>query len=135
MDAELPSALTFDVAKQALERAVADGGLAAESRRAIDDGLIFVMPVGLRGARGPAREMTVGLLPGRREGRGPVVPLRWEVTGPTGALFLALDANLELVAVDAATSRLSVIGRYEPALAAWARQSIAPACPGWRPRP
>ena len=77
--------------------------------------LIFVMAVG-PGPGGPAMEVTVRLLPGRREGEGLVVPLRWEVTGPTGALLPALDANLKLVAVDAATSRLSVMGRYEPPL-------------------
>ena len=58
----------------------------------------------------------VRVLPGRFVGESLVVPLRWEVTGPAGALFPALDANLELGAVDAAVSRLSVIGRYEPPL-------------------
>ena len=115
MDAELPIALTFDAAKQALERALADGGLAADSRRAIDDGLDICCANRARGLRA-CREVTGRLLPGRREGKGLVVPPRWEVTGPTGALFPALDANLELVAVDAATSRVSVIGRYEPPL-------------------
>jgi hypothetical protein len=88
----------------------------AESRRAVEDGLVFVMPVGPRGARGPSTEVMVRLLPGRFVGESLVIPLRWEVTGPAGALFPALDANLELGAVDPATSRLSVIGRYEPPL-------------------
>ena len=68
------------------------------------------------GARGPSTEVTVSLLPGRFVGESLVIPLRWEVTGLAGALFPALDANLELRAVDAAMSRLSVIGRYEPPL-------------------
>jgi hypothetical protein len=116
VEAELPIALTFEVAKQALDRALADGGLVAESRRAVEDGLVFVMPVGPRGARRPSMEVIVRLLPGRRVGKSFVIPLRWEVTGPAGALFPALDANLELGAVDPAVSRLSVIGRYEPPL-------------------
>ena len=116
VDAELAIALSFDVAKQALSRALADGGLVAESRRAVDDGLVFVVPVGPRGARWPAREVMVRMLPGRPVGESVVVPLRWEVTGHAGALFPVLDANLELAAVGATTSRLSVIGRYEPPL-------------------
>jgi hypothetical protein len=60
--------------------------------------------------------VAIRLLPARYVGTSLVAPLRWEVTGPTGALFPALDANLELVAVDASTSRLSVIGHYEPPL-------------------
>lgn len=58
----------------------------------------------------------VKLLPSRRVGERLVIPLRWEVPGPAGALFPALDANLELGALSPAMSRLSVIGRYEPPL-------------------
>ena len=116
VEAELPIALTFEVAKQALDRALADGGLVAESRRAVEDGLVFVMPVGPRGGRRPSMEVMVKLLPGRRIGESFVIPLRWEVTGPAGRVFPALDANLELGTINPATSRLSVIGRYEPPL-------------------
>ena len=49
VQAELSIALTFEVAKRALDRALADGGLIAESHRAVEDGLVFVMPVGARG--------------------------------------------------------------------------------------
>jgi hypothetical protein len=116
VEAELPIALTFEVAKRALDRALADGGLVAESRRAVEDGLVFVMPVGPRGARGPSTQVMVKLLPSRYVGEGLVVPLRWEVTGPAGALFPALDANLELRAVNPLMSQFLVIGRYEPPL-------------------
>jgi hypothetical protein len=116
VEAELPIALTFEVAKRALGRALADGGLVTESRRAVEDGLVFVMPVGPRGARRPSTQVTVKLLPSRPVGESLVVPLRWEVTGPAGALFPALDANLELGAINPLMSRLLVIGRYEPPL-------------------
>ncbi len=116
VEAELPIALAYEVAKQALDRALADGGLVAESRRAVEDGLVFVMPVGPRGARRPSTLVMVKLLPSRRFGERLVIPLRWEVTGPAGALFPALDANLELGALSPAMSQLSVIGRYEPPL-------------------
>jgi hypothetical protein len=116
VEAELSIALTFDVAKRALDRALADGGLVAESRRAVEDGLVFVMPVGPRGARRPSTQVMVKLLPSRPVGESLVVPLRWEVAGPAGVLFPALDANLELRAVNALMSQLLVIGRYEPPL-------------------
>jgi hypothetical protein len=116
VEAELPIALPFEVAKQSLDRALADGGLVAESRRAVEDGLVFVMPVGPRGAHRPSTQVIVKLLPSRRVGESLVIPLRWEVTGPAGALFPALDANLELRAVNPVMSRLLVIGRYEPPL-------------------
>ena len=36
------------VAKEALDRAVTDSGLVAESRRSVDEGLVLLMPVGVR---------------------------------------------------------------------------------------
>jgi hypothetical protein len=118
VQADLPLALPFDAAASALDRAMADGGLVGESRRAMTDGLEFVMPVGPRGSRFPARDVVVRLLPARRLGQRLVVDLRWETTGPTGRLFPALDAILELAAgEDPNLSRLSIIGRYQPPLA------------------
>lgn len=117
--AELLLGLPFDSAVGALERAMADGGLVSESHQAMSDGLGFVMPVGPRGSRFPAREVIVRLLPPRRVGQSLFVGLRWETTGPTGRLFPALDADLEVASEgDGATSRLSIIGRYQPPLAA-----------------
>jgi hypothetical protein len=118
VQADLPLALPFDAAARALDRAMADGGLVSESRRAMADGLEFVMPVGPRGSHFPGKQVVVHLLPARRVGQRLVVALRWETTGPTGRLFPALDADLELAAgEDPAMSRLSIIGRYRPPLA------------------
>lgn len=116
VESELPVALPFSLAVTALERAVADGGLVVESRRAVEGGLAFVMPVGPRGSQGPAKDVLVQLLPGRNLANGVVVPLRWEVADLTERLFPALDANLELFPVSDNTSRLSIIGRYDPPL-------------------
>jgi hypothetical protein len=120
VQADLPLRLSFDAAARALDRALADGGLVAESRRAMADGLEFVMPVGPRGSgHFPTREVVVRLLPARWHGQRLLVDLRWETTGPGGRLFPALDAILELAAGDEPDlSRLSIIGRYEPPLAA-----------------
>ena len=118
VQAEMPLALPFETAARALEEAIAEGGLVSESRRAMADGMQFVMPVGPRGRHFPTRDVKVHLLPVRREDRRLVVPVRWEVTGPGGRLFPALDADLELATVENATgSRLSIVARYHPPLA------------------
>lgn len=118
VQADLALKLPFEDAAVALERAMSDGGLVSESRRAVAGGLEFVMPVGPRGGRFPARDVMVRMLPPRRADEHVVVPLRWETAGPAGRLFPALDANLELTASeDPNFSRLSIIGRYDPPLA------------------
>lgn len=117
VSADLEVALPFDTAADALERAMSDGGLVSESRRAISDGLEFVMPVGPRGSHFPSREVFVHMLPARRSDGRMVVALRWETTGPTGRLFPALDADLQLEAAEGdGTSKLSIIGRYQAPL-------------------
>jgi hypothetical protein len=116
VEAELAVPLPYGVAKDALDRAVADGGLVAESHRAVDEGLVFLMPVGPRGSHGPAKDVLVRFLPAHQVGGRYVLPLRWEVTGPTGSLFPTLDGNLELVAGGEAVSRLSIVASYDPPL-------------------
>jgi hypothetical protein len=44
--------------------------------------------------------------------------LRWEVTGPGGALFPVLDADLELVRAGPQTTWLTLNGAYRPPLGA-----------------
>jgi hypothetical protein len=118
VQSDLALTMPFDLAARALDRAMADGGLVSESRRAMSDGLEFVMPVGPRGSHFPAREVVVHLLPPRRLGQRMVVGMRWETAGPTGRLFPALDADLELAAgQEPDRSRLSIIARYQPPLA------------------
>ena len=116
VQADLPLALSFPAAAAALDRAIADGGLVEESRRATAGSLQFVMPVGPRGSRHfPAREVIVRLLPARRLDQRVMVDLRWETIGATGRMFPALDAILELAAwEDPNMSRLSIIGSYQP---------------------
>ena len=117
--ADLALALPLHTATEALDRALADGGLTAESRRAMADGLQFVMPVGPRGSAFPARQVEVRLLPARWVGQRRVVILRWETTGPTGRMFPALDADLDLAAGDdRGVCKLSIVGCYEAPMAA-----------------
>lgn len=102
-------------ARTALDRALNDGGLIAESHRAYSDGLSFLMRVGPRGARGPAaKQVLVRVLPTRDVGTAVTAPLRWEATGPTGRLFPTLDANLSLTGTDSDTCVLTLIGAYDP---------------------
>jgi hypothetical protein len=116
VEAELLVALPLGVAKEALDRAVADGGLVAESRRAVQEGLVFLMPVGPRGSQGPAKDVLVRLLPAHQSGDRYLLPLRWEVTRPAGQLFPTLDGNLELAADGELISRLSIVASYDPPL-------------------
>jgi hypothetical protein len=116
VQADLELALPFDVAMGALERAVADGGLVAESRRAVGEGLAFSVPVGPHGGAGLSMQVVVRLLAGHLLDGDYLVGLRWEVPGLSRRLFPALDANLALSAAGPGSSRLSVIGSYEPPL-------------------
>jgi hypothetical protein len=118
--AERALELSYPVARERLERALADGGLVGESRRAVGEGLAFVMPVGPRGARFPGVEVVVSVLPARGGPEGVLLPLRWELPGPAGRLVPALDANLHLVPA-ADGSLLSVVGRYDPPLGRFGR--------------
>ncbi|MDO8391286.1 MAG: hypothetical protein Q7V57_12445 [Actinomycetota bacterium] len=47
-----------------------------------------------------------------------VIPVRWNVTGPSGHLFPQLDANLEIAPTVPGHSRLRIIGSYRPPLGA-----------------
>jgi hypothetical protein len=117
VQAEVPLDLPLEAAKQALGRAVGDGGLIAESRRAVDEGLSFVMPVGPRGSLRPSKKVLVRLLPGRDVADRYVVPLRWEVMGSGGWFFPVFDGDLAL-APRAELTVLSIVGSYDPPLGA-----------------
>ena len=114
--AEVPLEMPIDTAKQALELAVADGGLIGESRRAISQGRAFVVAVGPRGSQGIAKEVVVRVVRGRSIGDSYLMALRWEVPGVAGKLFPALDANLALSALGPASSELRLLGSYRPPL-------------------
>jgi hypothetical protein len=116
VEAHRPLPTPWADARVALDRALADGGLIQESRRAYDDGVSFLMRVGPRGSAGLSKQVLVRLLPARDVAQTVVVPLRWEATGPAGRLFPTLDANLGLTAAGDSSSLLSIIGRYEPPL-------------------
>lgn len=118
VEAHLPLPIPLSAARAALDRALADGGLVAESQSAYDEGLGYLMRVGPRPGRGLRKQVLVKLLPARVVGETTVVPLRWEATGATGRLFPSLDANLGLTAAGDTTTVISLHGRYAPPLGA-----------------
>ncbi len=102
-------------ARAALDRAIRDGGLVAESRRAHDEERAFLMRVGPLAHGRITKQVRVRVLPSREVGDQVVVPLRWEATGAAGRLFPTLDANLTLRA-DGDTTQVSIVGSYAPPL-------------------
>lgn len=116
VEAHRPVPMPVDRARAALDRALADGGLVGESRRAYGEGMAYLMRVGPRPRSAVSKQVLVTLLPSRAVGCTIVVPMRWEATGPTGRLFPAFDANLGLTEAGSDTSLLSIIGRYAPPL-------------------
>ncbi len=98
----------------ALDRAVAEDGLTAESERAHDEGLSFLMQVGPRGEHHVSKQMLVRVLPSHMVGGVVIVPLRWVATGPAGRLFPTLEANLTLSAGGDDVTEVSILGSYLP---------------------
>lgn len=116
VEAETAVGLPFATARRQLERAIQDGGLVAESRRACEEGLSFFMRVGPAGARRPGKEVLVQLLPCQQAPDHVIVPLRWAATGAGGSLFPSLDANVALRDGGDGASVLSIVGAYRPPL-------------------
>ena len=90
-------------------------------RRACDDayhdlgaGLARVGPLGT--APGQARLVAVRFTDMAVHEDFAVVAIRWEATGPGGALFPALDADLKLTPAGDEATMLAVSGAYRPPL-------------------
>jgi hypothetical protein len=66
------------------------------------------------GVAGLTKQVQVLVRPAYLHGDAMVVPLRWVATGPTGALFPQLDANLEIAAASPTASNLRLLGSYRP---------------------
>jgi hypothetical protein len=107
----------FDAARERLARMVADGSLTGVSRGAYSGALTRLIRVGPFGETpGVSKQVQVRLIgPVRRDGTI-TVWLRWEATGPAGALFPVLDADLELRPEGLEKARLTLNGCYRPPL-------------------
>jgi hypothetical protein len=116
VEARQSIALSWDAASRGLENALSDGGLVGESRRAVSDGLEYVMPVGPRGGNHlESHDVQVQVLSIDRHDRTMVVALRWSPTG-SGRLLPSLDGNLTLAIEGPAESSLSIVAVYRPPL-------------------
>jgi hypothetical protein len=104
-----------DEARGRLQEYLQAGGLQGDSDRAFSEGRNMLIRAGVLGV---SKEVQVQVLPPYLYGATMLVPLRWVATGPSGAMFPQLDANLELMPDGAHGSILRVSGSYRPPLGA-----------------
>lgn len=107
--------LSFPLARARLGALTRGGLLMSASDDAYGSEITGLMRVGPAGI---TRLVTVQFrdLPERANTTG--LALRWEVTGPGGALFPVLDADLELIQAGPETTWLTLNGAYRPPLGA-----------------
>jgi hypothetical protein len=107
--------LSFPLARARLGALTRSGLLMSASNDAYGAEITGMMRVGPAGITRLVR-VQFSDLPERPNTAG--LALRWEVTGPGGALFPVLDANLELVRAGPETTWLTINGAYRPPLGA-----------------
>lgn len=112
VEAEGIAPIALSSARVALDRAVQDGGLVLESRRACDEAASFVMRVRAGDRFGIAKQVLVKVLPARDVAGVFTLPFRWEATGPASRLFPTLDADLTLAAAEGDCTLVTVRGSY-----------------------
>jgi hypothetical protein len=109
----------FDVARRRLDSLARGGALLTASQEAYGHGLTGSSRVGPLGpVLGVSRLVRVKLAEPVDHGDSLVVALRWEVIGPGGGLFPALDADITLAAAEETGTSLQLHGAYRPPLGA-----------------
>ena len=117
--AELSVEASFPAAAARLTALVRDGWLNQASADAYDSGITGLARVGPRGdVRGISKLVRVYARDVLTYDHKAVLTLRWEATGPGGALFPTLDADITLTPAGPDTSLLTLDGAYRPPLAA-----------------
>ena len=85
------------------------------SQAAYDIGRQVLIGAGPAGTRSSSRLMRVRLLPPTQRGSTVRIPLRWEVTGPAGALYPVLDGDLVLSPqAETNGTRLGLVAVHRP---------------------
>jgi hypothetical protein len=107
--------LSFPVARARLGDLTRDGLLTSASNDAYGAEVTGLMRVGPPGFSRLVR-VQFRDLPERANAAG--LALRWEVTGPGGALYPVLDADVELIRAGSQTTWLTLAGAYRPPLGA-----------------
>jgi hypothetical protein len=106
-------------AVERLDAALARHHLDEVSDDAYAAGLVVLTKVGPFGeVAGLSKKVRLELLAPRPVDDGVRLQLRWVATGTTGQLFPALDADLDLLAVDEQHCALSINAVYDPPLGA-----------------
>ena len=117
IDAEVRLDVGFNAAQARLAN-LARGGLlrhaSDDAYRGLETALARVGPLGP--APAVSRLVAVRLSDARIDEDSAAWALRWEATGPTGALFPALDADIKLTRVAPDVTSLVVLGTYRPPL-------------------
>lgn len=108
--------LSFPVARDRLGALTRDGLLRSASDDAYGAEITGLMRMGPAGISRLVR-VQFRDLPERANAAG--LALRWEVTGPGGALFPVLDADVELIRAGPQTTWLTLNGAYRPPLGAF----------------
>ena len=112
---EVDLEVSFAVARKRLTQLAGSGLLLGTSEDAYDHGSASLARVGVPGlsklVRVQARELA-----STEESVG--LAIRWEATGPGGALFPVLDADIKLVGAGERACVLTVSGVYRPPLGA-----------------
>jgi hypothetical protein len=111
LDEEIRIDLPVDAARHRMLVHLHVGGLQSEADGAVADARGSLMQAGVAGL---TKQVQVLVRPAYLHGDAMVVPLRWVATGPTGALFPQLDANLEIAAASPTASNLRLLGSYRP---------------------
>jgi carbon monoxide dehydrogenase subunit G len=107
----------FTVAKDRLANVLQGQTLVLAARESYDHGVFLMLRVGPRGpVPGASRLVEVQFRDLVTHGASAVLTLRWEATGPGGALFPALDADLTLTPKGPGATRLRLDGSYRPPL-------------------
>jgi len=96
----------------------ADGGVQDVATHAFREGHALLRGDGFTGW---TDQVAVHSVPAYLRGATTILPLRWVVTGTTGDIFPAIDANLELDGTPDDRARLTFRGSYRPP---WGQQGF-----------
>ena len=114
---ELVLDIGFPAAQARLVNLARRGGLHSVSRAAYADELSAMIRVGPFGdTAGASKLVRVRFLDPVCRGNVMTLPLRWEATGVTGALFPLLDADITLTPEGQQATRLALAGSYRAPL-------------------
>jgi len=107
----------FAAAQARLASLIHGGLLDRVSAQAYDDGITGLARVGPLGpAPGLSRLVQVHVQDLKVSGESARTALRWDVTGPGGELFPALDADITLTPAGKTSTMLTLTGAYRPPL-------------------